>query len=145
LEPDLGLAADTGSREKGSRPRGFAAKAGANRKKPLESTGLDNPEGKATASKNAPGHGLVSSEVILVREDEKAFSEVWRRLRDDLGPLGEFESLVAPLPGRCHDPSFLPVKEAVDQDPGRSRTSAWHLLWWNVPACGSLGCWIRDL
>jgi len=57
-----------------------AARVGAKRKNSLKSTGPKTPEGRATSSKNALRHGLLSREVALPGEDEKAFcQELWIR------------------------------------------------------------------
>jgi hypothetical protein len=66
----------------------------ANRRNALESTGPKTPEGKDTARLNATTHGLLSQEVLLPGEDEAALKESSERLRAELQPVGELESLL---------------------------------------------------
>jgi hypothetical protein len=66
----------------------------ANRRNALESTGPKTPEGKDTARLNATTHGLLSQEVLLPGEDEAALKEFSERLRAELQPVGELESLL---------------------------------------------------
>src|SRR5215204_5693864 len=65
----------------------------ANRRNALKSTGPKTPEGKALARLNATKHGLLSQEVLLPGEDEDALKELAERLRAELQPVGEMESL----------------------------------------------------
>src|SRR5829696_7446871 len=65
----------------------------ANRQNALKSTGPKTPEGKDTARLNATKHGLLSQEV-LPGEDEEARKELAERLRAELQPVGEMESLL---------------------------------------------------
>src|SRR5215208_6886184 len=65
----------------------------ANRQNALKSTGPKTPEGKDTARLNATKHGLLSQEV-LPGEDEEALKELAERLRAELQPVGEMESLL---------------------------------------------------
>jgi hypothetical protein len=66
----------------------------ANRQNALKSTGPKTPEGKTTARLNATKHGLLSQEVLLPGEDEAALKELDERLRAELQPVGEMESLL---------------------------------------------------
>ena len=66
----------------------------ANRQNALKSTGPKTPEGKASARLNATKHGLLSQEVLLPGEDEAALKELGERLRAELQPVGEMESLL---------------------------------------------------
>ena len=69
-------------------------KAQANRRNALKSTGPKTSEGKAAVRLNALKHGLLSREVLLPGEDEAALTELGVRLRDELQPLGELETLL---------------------------------------------------
>src|SRR5215210_558428 len=69
-------------------------KAEANRRNALKSTGPKTPEGKAAVRLNAVKHGLLSQDVLLPGEDEAALKELGERLRDELQPAGELESLI---------------------------------------------------
>src|SRR5215212_1612403 len=66
----------------------------ANRRNALKSTGPKTPEGKALARLNATKHGLLSQAVLLPGEDEDALKELAERLRAELQPVGEMESLL---------------------------------------------------
>ncbi len=66
----------------------------ANRRNALKSTGPKRPEGKDIVRLNALKHGLLSREVLLPGEDEAALRELGERLRDELQPVGELESLL---------------------------------------------------
>ena len=66
----------------------------ANRRNALKSTGPKTPQGKASAHLNATRHGLLSQEVLLPGEDEDALKELAERLRAELQPVGEMESLL---------------------------------------------------
>src|SRR5918993_5111090 len=69
-------------------------KAEANRRNALKSTGPRTPEGKDAVRLNALRHGLRSEEILLPGEDEEALRELGERLRDELQPVGELESLL---------------------------------------------------
>jgi hypothetical protein len=66
----------------------------ANRENARKSTGPKTPEGKAVARLNALRHGLLSQEVLLPGEDEALLREFSERVRDELQPVGELESLL---------------------------------------------------
>lgn len=53
--------------------------------------GVRTDEGKAISRYNAIKHGLLSKEVLLEGEDEKALIEIGRRLRFELEPQTELE------------------------------------------------------
>ena len=69
----------------------------ANRRNALKSTGPKTPEGKSLARLNATKHGLHSQEVLLPGEDEAALKELAERLRAELQPVGEIDSLLVEL------------------------------------------------
>jgi hypothetical protein len=69
-------------------------KAESNRQNALKSTGPKTPEGKDAVRRNAVRHGLLSREILLPGEDEDALRELNERLRDELQPVGEMESLL---------------------------------------------------
>jgi hypothetical protein len=71
-----------------------ARKAESNRRNALKSTGPKTPEGKAAMRLNALKHGLLSREILLPGEDEAALEELSERLRAELLPAGELESLL---------------------------------------------------
>jgi hypothetical protein len=66
----------------------------ANRRNALKSTGPRTPEGKDAVRLNALRHGLLSKEMLLPGEDEKALTELGDTLRDELEPVGELENLL---------------------------------------------------
>lgn len=66
----------------------------ANQRNALKSTGPKTPEGKSAVRLNALTHGLLSQEVLLPGEDEAALTELGERLRDELQPVGELESML---------------------------------------------------
>ena len=66
----------------------------ANRQNALKSTGPKTPEGKAAVRHNGLKHGLLSKEALLPREDEATLKELSERLRAELKPVGELESLL---------------------------------------------------
>jgi hypothetical protein len=68
--------------------------ADANRRNALKSTGPNTPEGKSAVRHNAVKHGLLSRDLLLAGEDEAALKELGERLRDELQPVGELESLL---------------------------------------------------
>jgi len=63
----------------------------ANKENAKQSTGPKTEEGKAVSRYNAIKHGLLSKEVLLEDEDEKALIEVGKRLRTELEPQSELE------------------------------------------------------
>src|SRR5215204_7747146 len=69
-------------------------KAEANRQNALKSTGPRTPEGKAAVRLNPLRHGLLSEEILLPGEDEEALRELAERLRAELQPVGELETLL---------------------------------------------------
>jgi hypothetical protein len=69
-------------------------KAEANRHNALMSTGPRTPAGKAAVRLNALKHGLLSQEILLPRGDGEALRELGERLRAELQPVGELESLL---------------------------------------------------
>jgi hypothetical protein len=69
-------------------------KAQSNKRNALKSTGPKTPEGKAAVRLNALKHGLLSRETLLPGENEQALRELGERLRDELQPVGELESLL---------------------------------------------------
>lgn len=70
------------------------AKARANRRNSLKSTGPRTLEGKAHSSKNALRHGLLSRDVVLPGEDVQAFEAFTSRLHEKLTPDGPLEELL---------------------------------------------------
>jgi len=66
----------------------------ANRENALKSTGPKTPKGKEAVHLNAVTHGLLSQEVLLPGEDEAALRELGERVRAELQPVGELESLL---------------------------------------------------
>jgi hypothetical protein len=71
-----------------------AKKAQANRQNALKSTGPKTPAGKDAVRLNAVRHGLLSREVLLPSEDEAALRDLNERLREELQPVKEMESLL---------------------------------------------------
>ena len=69
-------------------------KVEANRRNARKSTGPKTPQGKAAVRLNALRHGLLSKEILLPGEDEAALEELGERLRAELRPVGELESLL---------------------------------------------------
>ena len=69
-------------------------KAEANRQNARKSTGPKTPEGKDAVRRNALKHGLLSQEVLLPDEDDKALRELGESLRAELQPVGELENLL---------------------------------------------------
>src|SRR5215203_6914421 len=69
-------------------------KVEANRRNALKSTGPTTPEGKAAVRLNALKHGLLSRKILLPGEDGEALKELGERLRAELQPVGELESLL---------------------------------------------------
>jgi len=66
----------------------------ANKRNALKSSGPKTPEGKDTARLNSTKHGLLSQEILLPGEDGEALKELGERLRAELQPVGELESLL---------------------------------------------------
>lgn len=71
------------------------AKAEANRRNALCSTGPKTAAGKSAASQNAHRHGILSREVLLPTESREDFELFRRRLWRALGPAGDLEGLLA--------------------------------------------------
>ena len=69
-------------------------RAKANRENALKSTGPKTPEGKDAVRLNAVKHGLLSQDILLPGEDEAALKELGERMRAELQPAGELESLL---------------------------------------------------
>jgi hypothetical protein len=63
----------------------------ANRTNALSSTGPTSLEGKATASRNATRHGLLSGKLFLDDEDPADFKYLLSRLSQSLHPIGAIE------------------------------------------------------
>lgn len=57
--------------------------------------GVKTPEGKAVSKFNALKHGLLSDEILLKGEDEQSLTELGKRIRESLQPVGELEALLA--------------------------------------------------
>ena len=72
-----------------------AAKAEANRRNALQSTGPTTAEGRSAAAQNARKHGILSREVLLPSENREDLEFFRRRLWRALAPLGELEGLLA--------------------------------------------------
>jgi hypothetical protein len=66
----------------------------ANRRNARKSTGPKTPEGKATISRNALKHGLLSRQSLLPDEDEGTLAQLREHLHSQLQPVGELESLL---------------------------------------------------
>jgi hypothetical protein len=66
----------------------------ANRQNAVKSTGPKTPEGKALVALNPIKHGLLSKEVLLANEDENTLVELGKRLRHQLAPVGELETML---------------------------------------------------
>jgi tetratricopeptide (TPR) repeat protein len=64
----------------------------ANRRNGALSNGPKTLGGKATSSKNAVKHGLLSDDALLPGEDKGKFEQFANLLRTDLSPHGELES-----------------------------------------------------
>ncbi len=56
--------------------------------------GVKTEEGKAISKYNALKHGLLTEMVLLSNEDENALIELNKRLRSDLKPSAELESIL---------------------------------------------------
>ncbi len=68
--------------------------ARANRQNALKSTGPETPVGKAAVRHNAVKHGLLAEHALIPGEDEAAFKNLDERLRDELQPVGELETIL---------------------------------------------------
>lgn len=68
--------------------------AQANRQNARKSTGPKTPEGKNAVSLNAMKHGLLSRKTLLPDEDEAALVEFGKRMRTQLQPVGDLETLL---------------------------------------------------
>jgi len=66
----------------------------ANRRNAQLSTGPKTDRGKALVALNAVQHGILTAEVLLEGEDEKTLVEFGKRMRAELQPVGELESLL---------------------------------------------------
>ncbi len=62
----------------------------ANRKNALKG-GVKTPQGKMISKYNAMKHGLLCKEVLIQGEDNKTLSELERRIRATIKPVGEIE------------------------------------------------------
>lgn len=67
------------------------AKIEANRHNAQRSTGPQTKRGKATSSKNALRHGLLSRAALLPDEDPELFADLQHGIEADLAPVGEIE------------------------------------------------------
>lgn len=56
--------------------------------------GVKTPEGRAISKFNALKHGLLSGEILLKGEDEQNLTELGKRIRESLQPVGELEMLL---------------------------------------------------
>ena len=70
------------------------AKIASNRRNARRSTGPTTVTGKATSSKNALRHGLLSQDVTLPEEDKAAFTDFNQRMIDQFAPEGPLEELL---------------------------------------------------
>lgn len=61
----------------------------------MNSTGPKTPDGKASSSRNALKHGLLSAVSVLDGEDVEQFREFEASIRSALAPIGEMEDLLA--------------------------------------------------
>ena len=66
----------------------------ANRRNGMLSKGPTTKEGKAVSAKNARKHGLLSGDVLLPSEDHGRFLELSERLKEELQPESELESVL---------------------------------------------------
>lgn len=74
----------------------------ANRRNALKSTGPRTPRGKAYSRRNAVKHGLfMRDDIFCDGEDPQEFSEFYRRLRDELQPVGPSEEIVVQYIAIC--------------------------------------------
>ncbi len=79
----------------GGRALTTMAQTEANRANARRSTGPKSAEGRATVSKNATKHGLLSRDVVLADEDSAEFDAFERAMRRALAPVGAVESAFA--------------------------------------------------
>ncbi len=73
---------------------GTEKQAAANRKNARRSTGPKTAAGKEKVRYNAVTHGLLVKATLLPDEDEAAFNALSTRIRNDLRPVGEMESIL---------------------------------------------------
>lgn len=71
-----------------------AKAAAANKANSKKSTGAITPEGKATVSKNAVKHGLLSQMLIIAGEDIQDFNTLLARLMQSIAPDGMLEQVL---------------------------------------------------
>ncbi len=64
----------------------------ANRRNARKSRGPKTPEGRAVSSRNSIKHGLLSKQLLLPGESAHEFEELGRQLKEDLKPIGAFET-----------------------------------------------------
>lgn len=67
----------------------------ANRANCLKSTGPRTEEGKRLASRNATVHGLLAGDILIKGESAEQYEIFRQRLRTDLDPVGQLETLLA--------------------------------------------------
>ena len=85
-----------------------------NHKSAQHSTGPRTPEGKATSSRNALKHGLLSSAALLMGEDPEALASLGTDLRGALQPYGALEELLVERIVSC----FWRLRRAVRMETG---------------------------
>src|SRR6266705_1326257 len=66
----------------------------ANRENAKRSTGPKTAAGKAKIHYNAMKHGLLAEAALLADEDEATFRDFSAKIRTDLRPVGEMESIL---------------------------------------------------
>jgi hypothetical protein len=66
----------------------------ANRRNGKVSKGPKTSEGKAIAAQNSARHGRLAHKILLPNEDANALGQMGERLREELHPAGELESLL---------------------------------------------------
>ncbi|MBM3728682.1 MAG: hypothetical protein FJW40_25055 [Acidobacteria bacterium] len=71
-----------------------AARAEVNRANAAHSTGPRTEEGKAASSKNALRHGLTSSQLLVLPEEQPEFDALLKDLTRDLMPEGAMETIL---------------------------------------------------
>jgi hypothetical protein len=69
-------------------------RAEANRRNATRSTGPKTSEGKAVSAMNSLKHRLLSEAILLPNEDPAGLAELGERLRRELNPVGEHQSLL---------------------------------------------------
>jgi hypothetical protein len=72
-----------------------ARQINANRKNAKRSSGPTTAAGKTKVRYNAMKHGLLAEAALLPDEDEATFRDFSARIRTDLRPVGEMESILA--------------------------------------------------